>query len=53
MSRLFSSSTKIAKALKWKYNGVTEDVDWAVRALERAVDVVPGAAEKVDSAMLK
>ncbi|TAQ91347.1 hypothetical protein B7494_g364 [Chlorociboria aeruginascens] len=40
-SRAFSSSSRAAKALKWKFNGTTVPVDSYIAAVERAVDALP------------
>jgi len=50
---MFSASARAAKALKWKLNGTTQQVDWAKKILESAVDEVPELATKVDSAIIK
>lgn len=53
MSRMFSSSARRAKELKWKLNGTTEDVSWVKDLLNQAVDQAPGLAGKVDSGVIK
>ena len=53
MSRMFSSSARRIKELKWKLNGTTEDVDWVKQLLNEAVDKAPGLAGKVDSGIIK
>ncbi len=40
-SRGFSSSVRAAKALKWKLNGTTVQVDKYIKAVETAVDALP------------
>ncbi|CZS88738.1 uncharacterized protein RAG0_00379 [Rhynchosporium agropyri] len=40
-SRGFSTSVRAAKALKWKFNGTTVQVDDYVTAVETAVDALP------------
>jgi hypothetical protein len=40
-SRGFSSSVRAAKALKWKLNGTTVQVDKYIKAVETAVDGLP------------
>ncbi|KAM3418250.1 hypothetical protein BST61_g4251 [Cercospora zeina] len=52
MSRFFSSSRQQAKALKWKLNGTTENVDWVKGLLEAAVDHLPEIKDQVDSAIV-
>lgn len=53
MSRFFSSSRQLAKVLKWKFNGTTENVDWVKSLLEAAVEHLPELKERVDSAVVK
>lgn len=53
MSRMFTTSARRIKDLKWKLNGTTEDVDWVKNLLDEAVDQVPGLAGKVDSGIIK
>ncbi|KAK4560703.1 hypothetical protein LTR86_005281 [Recurvomyces mirabilis] len=52
MARAFSTSSKLAKTLKWKLNGTTEDVDWVKTIVEAVVDVVPELYAKADSAII-
>ncbi|KAI9721897.1 MAG: hypothetical protein M1828_004992 [Chrysothrix sp. TS-e1954] len=52
MPRFFSSSQQLAKTLKWKLNGTTDNVGWAKPILENAVDVVPRLRARVDSAVI-
>ncbi|KAF8855004.1 hypothetical protein BDZ45DRAFT_676513 [Acephala macrosclerotiorum] len=40
-SRGFSSSGRAAKALKWKLNGTTVQVDKYIKAVESAIDTLP------------
>ena len=53
MSRVFSTSARRIKELKWNLNGTTEDVDWVKKLLNEAVDKVPGLDGKVDSGIIK
>ena len=53
MSRVFSTSARHIKELKWKLNGTTEDVNWAQNILNKAVDQLAGLADKVDSGIIK
>lgn len=53
MSRFFSSSKRLAKTLKWKLIGTTENVAWATAAVEAAVEHVPELKDRVDSAVVK
>ncbi|KAG9242069.1 hypothetical protein BJ878DRAFT_387096, partial [Calycina marina] len=48
MSRMFSTTVRATKALKWELIGTTEPVDWAKRIMERVVDQVPKLAENAD-----
>ncbi|GAB7356017.1 hypothetical protein MBLNU459_g6638t1 [Dothideomycetes sp. NU459] len=52
MSRLFSTSRRLAKALKWKLNGTTAQIDWVKRIVEAAVEALPELKDRVDSAMI-
>ncbi|SMY26742.1 unnamed protein product [Zymoseptoria tritici ST99CH_1A5] len=52
MSRFFSSSKRLAKTLKWKLIGTTENVAWATAAVEAAVEHVPELKDRVDSAVV-
>ena len=53
MSRVFSTSARRIKEIKWKFNGTTEDVNWVKNLLNEAVDQAPGLAGKVDSGIIK
>ena len=53
MSRMFATSSRRIKELKWKLNGTTEDVSWVKNLLNEAVDQAPGLAGKVDSGIIK
>ncbi len=53
MSRMLSTTARRIKNLVWKLNGTTQDVDWATNYLDKAVDRVPGLADRVDTGMIK
>ncbi|KAI9681154.1 MAG: hypothetical protein M1817_002436 [Caeruleum heppii] len=52
MSRMFSTSGRVAKALNWKLIGTKQPIEWVKTTVEAAVDQVPGLAGKVDSATI-
>ncbi|KAM5465025.1 hypothetical protein MauCBS54593_006658 [Microsporum audouinii] len=52
MSRAFSTSSYYLKKLNWRMNGTTENVEWAKRSFESAVDHHPKLAAKIDSAVI-
>jgi hypothetical protein len=52
-SRTFSTALRHAKALNWRLNGTTQDIEWAKQAIEATIDQIPALAGKVDSAVIK
>lgn len=53
MSRFLSTSARRIKELKWKLDGTTEDVVWATKSVNEAVEKVPGLAAKVENGIIK
>ncbi|OAF55616.1 hypothetical protein VC83_07623 [Pseudogymnoascus destructans] len=51
-SRAFSTALHRAKALNWKLNGTTQDIEWAKQSVEASIDQIPALAGKVDSAVI-
>ena len=52
-SKAFSTALRRAKALNWRLNGTTQDIEWAKQAIEGTIDQIPALAGKVDSAVIK